>query len=71
MPNAEHCRALAQEADRLADVVSYTRDKLRLREQAESWRLKAQALETVAAQPQTGPASPVQGRMGWWLKRRA
>ena len=44
MPNAQHCLAMAEEADRLASIVSYGRDKVRLKEQAKSWREQAEAM---------------------------
>ena len=46
MSTSEHCRAMALEADRLASIVSYGRDKDQLREQANQWRAKAQCIET-------------------------
>jgi hypothetical protein len=69
MSTADHCRAMADEADRLASIVSYARDKMRLKEQADSWRAKAAALEAtpVAA---CSPEAPANG-LFTWLRRRA
>ncbi len=69
MPTAEHCRSMAEEADRLAAVVSYARDKARLRQQAQAWRVKAQSLEAETEAPLGGDAKPRDGVMGW-LRRR-
>ena len=63
MQTAEQCRAMADDADRLADIVSYARDKHRLRQQAESWRAKAVELEH---QPATAPEPhPHRSRLDW------
>jgi hypothetical protein len=67
MSTADHCRAMADEADRLASIVSYARDKVRLREQAESWRAKAAALDAAPVSPT--PTSDAGGMFGW-LRRR-
>lgn len=67
MSTADHCRAMADEADRLASVVSYARDKVRLKEQAETWRAKAAALDAV--RPDPACAEPHNGMFGW-LRRR-
>ena len=66
MSTADHCKAMAEEADRLASVVSYARDKLRLQQQADSWRAKAAELETYA-EPQAYESRS--GVMSW-LRRR-
>ena len=67
MSTADHCRAMADEADRLAAIVSYGRDKVRLREQAVTWRAKAAALD---AEPPVEEAD--HGcRFGWLRRRRA
>ena len=67
MSTADHCKAMAEEAERLASVVSYARDKVRLKEQAESWRAKAAELEAhvepEADETRTGVMS--------WLRRKA
>ena len=46
MANAQHCLAMAEEAERLASIVSYGRDKVRLKEQAKSWREQAESLDS-------------------------
>ena len=66
MSTADHCRAMAEEADRLASVVSYARDKVRLKQQADTWRAKAAELEA-HAEPEA--AEGAGGVMGW-LRRR-
>ena len=68
MSTADHCRAMADEAERLASIVSYGRDKVRLREQAASWRAKAALLETQAPEP---PAATGGGGLFGWLRRRS
>ena len=67
MLTADHCRAMADEADRLAAVVSYGRDKVRLKDQAASWRAKADALD---AQPVATADAAHSGSMFGWLRRR-
>ena len=67
MSTADHCRAMADEADRLAVVVSYAHDKVRLKQQADSWRAKAAALE---AKPPEAAAAEVSGGVFNWLRRR-
>ncbi len=47
-------RERAEEAERLASVVSYERDRLRLTQQAEDWRTRADVLE--ASYPSLAPA---------------
>lgn len=49
-------RERAAEAERLAEVVSYERDRLRLTQQAEDWRVRADVLE--ASSPSLTPAPP-------------
>lgn len=68
MSTADHCRAMAEEADRLASVVSYARDKVRLKEQAASWRAKAAALD---AEPVPAPQAHPAGLFSWLRRRRA
>lgn len=51
MPTSERCLARAQEAERLATLVSYARDRERLTRQAAEWRERAEALAL------TGPAA--------------
>ena len=59
---------MADEAERLAGIVSYTRDKVRLHEQARSWREKAQAVE-----PPPISVTPAADRTPIldWFRRRA
>jgi hypothetical protein len=64
MSTADHCRAMADEADRLAAIVSYARDKVRLKEQAACWRAKAAALDV-----QPASAEPAKPGMFAWLAR--
>ena len=45
MPTSSQCRARADEADRLAGLVSYDRDRTRLTRQAADLRAQADALE--------------------------
>jgi TPR repeat protein len=69
MPTADDCRAMAAEADRLAALVSYTRDKVRLREQAEEWLRRAAELD---AKPSAEAAARlgVHGGLTSWIRRR-
>ena len=67
MATADHCKAMAEEADRLASVVSYARDKIRLKQQADSWRARAAELEAHVQPEQHESRSGVLG----WLRRRA
>ncbi len=69
MPTVEQCRTLAEEADRLAGIVSYGRDKVRLRQQAETWRVKADALDAERC-VRTAPAEPAAHSLAGWLRRR-
>jgi hypothetical protein len=69
MPTADHCRAMAEDAERLASIVSYTRDKVRLREEAQGWRTKAAELDAKAASAE--PQAPSAPRLMGWLRRRA
>ena len=62
---------MADEADRLADVVSYTRDKVRLREQAETWRLKAQQMDAAVEPTSVRPASLRPSISKWWMRLSA
>ena len=70
MPNPQHCLAMAEEADRLASIVSYERDKVRLKEQAESWRERAEALASVPSQHLSIAQDKRTGVMGWLRRRR-
>ena len=75
MPDAEHCRAMAEEADRLAAIVSYGRDKTRLKQQADNWREKARAMEAERAaarqSPEADSAKARRGVLGWLRRRPA
>jgi hypothetical protein len=53
----ERCRARAEEAERLAEIVSYGRDKERLLAQAGDLRRTADAMEARQAPP-AQPAAP-------------
>ena len=59
MPTPQRCIAQAQEAERLAAVVSYERDRERLMRQAAEWRAEAAELEAgrTASGTDEGPAS--------------
>jgi hypothetical protein len=72
MSTPERLRARAEEAERLADIVSYGRDKERLNAQAAEMRERADALE---ARQQLIEATPAPRRKlpAWltrWLSRR-
>ena len=67
MPDAQHCLAMADEADRLASIVSYGRDKVRLKEQAQSWREQAVAMATA---PNLSNEEQRPGGVIGWLRRR-
>ncbi len=69
MPSAQHCLEMAEEADRLASIVSYARDKVRLKEQAQDWRARAEVL-TSAAPVAASDADVKRGGMIGWLRRR-
>ena len=70
MSTADHCRAMAEEADRLAAIVSYGRDKLRLQEQARSWRARAETMDALPFPPHQA-ACDTGGVFGWLRRRRA
>ena len=72
MPTAEHCLAMADEADRLAAIVSYGRDKARLKQQAQDYRVQAQALSQTSPAAQHGEMAHGEGSSGViaWLRRR-
>ena len=61
-PTAEYCLTMAAEAERLASIVSYTRDKTRLAQQAQTWR--DQAANAAARGPADAPASLKP--KAWW-----
>ena len=75
MPDAEHCLAMADEAERLAAIVSYARDKTRLKQQADSWREKARAMEAERASACQGRRTEARtvrrGVLGWLPRRHA
>ena len=68
MSTAQHCREMADEADRLASIVSYARDKVRLKQQADSWRARAEAMESPT--PPRPQAQEAAGGVRGWLRRR-
>jgi hypothetical protein len=59
MTTPERCRARAEEAERLATIVAYGRDKERLLDEAAEWRARAEAMEAereaAAARPEPEP----------------
>jgi hypothetical protein len=74
MPNAEHCMAMADEAERLAAIVSYARDKARLQQQAESWREMAKtgvAEDAAVCSSVVADATAPRGVIGWLRRRHA
>lgn len=60
MSTPEQMRERAAEAERLAGMVAYERDRARLTRQAEDWRTRADVLE--ATSPNLAPAAPPPGR---------
>ena len=70
MPNAQHCLAMAEEADRLASIVSYGRDKVRLKEQAENWREQAQAMASAPLQHVCEAEAQSRSLVGWLRRRK-
>ena len=72
MPDAQHCLAMADEADRLATIVSYGRDKVRLKAQAQSWRERADAMTAPPpSQDYVSMAGPPRSVMDWLRRRLA
>ena len=57
MSSPQHCLAMADEADRLAGIVSYERDKVRLRTQADAWRQMARALSSPVGEAAFAPVA--------------
>lgn len=57
MSTPQRCLAQAQEAERLAALVSYERDRVRLSLQAAEWRARAAELEDAPASAE--PVEPV------------
>ena len=70
MPTADQCRARAEEAERLARLVSYERDRDRLLSQAQEWREKADALEAAPPAATPEPQPLVADRVRRWLGLR-
>lgn len=67
MPTPERFRAQAEEAERLAALVSYGRDKERLAAQAADLRQQAEVLETSLNLQAIAP--PPRRRLPSWLRR--
>jgi hypothetical protein len=67
MSTPERFRARAEEAERLADLVSYGRDKDRLNAQAAELRQQADVLETQLDMEALPP--PPRRRLPAWLRR--
>jgi hypothetical protein len=67
MSTPERLRARAEEAERLADIVSYGRDKERLAAQAAEMRERADALE--AHQQHVEAAPTPRRKLPAWLSR--
>jgi hypothetical protein len=67
MSTPERFRARAEEAERLADLVSYGRDKERLNAQAAELRQQAELLETSLNMKALEP--PPRRRLPAWLRR--
>ena len=67
MSTPERCLAQAEEAERMASVVSYERDRERLTRQAAEWRARAEELraEQLQAPAAPAPAAPAPS----WLRR--
>ncbi len=57
MSTPQRCLAQAEEAERLAAVVAYERDRTRLMRQAAEWRAEAAELEAAEA-PDAAPDAP-------------
>jgi hypothetical protein len=73
----QHCLAMADEAERLVGIVSYERDRERLRTQAAAWRQMANTFSmSVAPVAQEPPAAVADaprssGVAAWLMRRRA
>ena len=69
MDTPQRCRARADEAERLAGLVAYDRDRVRLARQAQAWRTRAEAMEAAPPPPpppKSGAGSAL-GRLRRWL----
>ena len=53
MSTPEACIARAEEAERLAALVSYDRDRVRLKRQAAEWRDRAAQLQAAGPPPES------------------
>ncbi len=69
MPTHRQCLARAEEAERLASLVSYERDRVRLQGQAQDWRERAARLAH-AAPPARPKRLSLIGRLLKGLARR-
>jgi hypothetical protein len=70
MSKSERYRARAEEAERLASLVSYGRDKERLIAQATELHAKADAAEASDAEPAPTPVrAPPRRRWPSWIRR--
>ena len=75
MSEPERCLQQAEEAERMASLVSYERDRVRLMRQAAEWRERAAALEAqgdIEAENdgETRDASPLRRLLGSLLGPR-
>lgn len=69
MPTSDRCIARAEEAERLAALVSYGRDRDRLTRQAAEWRTKAEELAVAFPPPEPECAEPLVSRLLQRFKR--
>ena len=70
MPTADQCRARAADAERLAALVSYERDRVRLTRQAQEWRERAAALDAAPPPSEPAPSPALLQRVRRWLRPR-
>lgn len=70
MTTSETCIGRAEEAERLAALVSYERDRVRLTRQAAEWRARAAELQVVAPPEPVTPPS-LRDRLFQVWRRRA
>ena len=70
MPTADQCRARAEEAERLARLVSYERDRERLLRQAQEWRDRANALDAAPPVAESEPQPAAASKIRRWLGLR-
>ena len=70
MSTPQRCIAQAEEAERLAALVSYARDRARLTREAAEWRARAVELEASAPPaPEDGTSAPTGvRRLAAWLR---